>query len=730
MTEEHVGMDGKQESLNAVSIDSQYHINSIGDAHKKLFELSKDAVLLLAEEGFIEANSSALDMFNVPSIDAFLGLQLCDVSPLYQTNRDSSEAFFQNLYQTAVRHGSVSAVCQLKQRDNSDAFSASIHVTALMLQNKSIFQIRLKHLSDNSDKQVKLGLASDDGRDNEWHATHDALTRLPNRTLLKDRFAQAIYSATRHETLLAVCMLDLDEFKPVNDTYGHEVGDQLLVQVSSRIKQGVRQDDTAARLGGDEFVILLGDIKEQSELLITLERLKKTLAQPYYIGDITVTLSCSIGVSLYPKDPSDADTLLRHADQAMYVAKQAGKNRVHWFDMAQDQKITSSQQMITRVEQALLDNEFELFYQPKVDMREGVITGMEALLRWNHPEKGLVPPLDFLPIVENDDLIIDIGQWVIEQVLTQQAIWQEQGHDWVVSVNIASRHLHVPEFYQQLKEVLARHPKVRPEKLEIEILESVGLGDVQRIQELIINCQALGVGLALDDFGTGYSSLSYLKRLPAETLKIDQTFIRDILDDKDDLALVQAIVGLAKTFNRKVVAEGVETIEHGVLLLRLGCDHAQGFGIARPMPANAVVDWAEGFTLDDRLSAWSQWEWDLRGFPLLVAAHDVREWIDKVILRIENETLPVSEATLSDENHCRFGNWYKTDGVARYGALPAFKDIDPTHIEVHKLGDEIVRLYRNGETEQAREKCMKLHQVKDKLLSQLDQLEHLITSKI
>ena len=396
----------------------------------------------------------------------------------------------------------------------------------------------------------------------------------------------------------------------------------------------------------------------------------------------------------YSDGRADADTLLRQADQAMYMAKQSGRNRIHWFDAEQDQKINDSHKVIKRLEQALSEDEFELYYQPKLNMRTSEVVGMEALLRWRHPEKGLILPIDFLPIIEQHELIITLGDWVITSALEQLSAWQNQGKNWPVSVNIAAKHFHLPSFYKRLEETLQRYPNVSPNKLEIEILESVALGDIQHVQEVISKCKNLGVRFAIDDFGTGYSSLSYLKRLPADTLKIDQSFVRDILDDKEDFALVQAIIGLAGAFEREVLAEGVETAEQGGLLMRLGWDVAQGEWIAKAMPAEAVIAWSEKFTPDARWSVWSETEWDLKVFPLLVAQYDIREWVNNVLNPIEDETLAAEKALLSDENRCRFGAWYHSDGLKQYGHLANFGAIDKLHRRLHSVGDTVIQFYK------------------------------------
>jgi len=556
-----------------------------------------------------------------------------------------------------------------------------------------------------------------------WHATHDMLTRLPNRMLLTDHFEQALHLAGRHGTNLAVCMMDLDKFKPVNDKYGHAIGDKLLIEVASRLKKHLRQEDTVARLGGDEFVMLIGEVSHNSELAQALHRLKRAVSAPYHIDGKSIEISCSIGVANYSDERADADTLLRQADQAMYMAKQSGRNRIHWFDAEQDQKINDSHKVIKRLEQALSEGEFELYYQPKLNMRTAQAVGMEALLRWRHPDKGLILPIDFLPIIEQHELIITLGDWVITSALEQLSVWQNQGKKWPVSVNIAAKHFHLPSFYKRLEETLQRYPNVSPNKLEIEILESAALGDIQHVQAVINKCKDLGVRFALDDFGTGYSSLSYLKRLPADTLKIDQSFVRDILNDKEDLALVQAIIGLAGAFEREVLAEGVETAEHGVLLMRLGCDIAQGRGIAEPMPAEDVIAWSEGYMPDAKWAVWSGTEWNLNMFPLLVAQYDIREWVGNVISPIENDTLPVEEAVLSDESKCRFGRWYHSDGLSRYGHLSSFEAIDLVHRRLHTVGDQVVQLYKDHYKQEAKEKCAELYEIEGRLLSMLDELQ-------
>ncbi len=429
----------------------------------------------------------------------------------------------------------------------------------------------------------------------QWRADHDVLTGLPNRSLLYDRFKQSVATAHRNHSSLAVCILDLDGFKLINDRYGHAIGDRLLVEVSERLKKIIRGEDTVARLGGDEFVILLG-LMHANELEMAMQRILTALSLAYTIDGIELNISASIGVTIYPKDDADIDSLLRHADQAMYRAKLRGRDCYHLFNILLDNEARTAFETVVLVSKALRNNELCLHYQPKINLSSGTITGYEALLRWQHPQEGIIYPQNFIPFVEQTNLIVDIGNWVIEQALTQISNWAVLGKTWSVAVNIAALHFQREDFVETLKHLLSRFPNSSPQMLDIEIVESVMLENIPLVVKNINECKKLGVTFSLDDFGTGYSSLSYLKKLETHSIKIDQSFIRGILDDKNSLLLTIAIIGLAKSFNREVIAEGVETVEQAKLLMRLGCDSAQGYGFAKPMPVEAVISWSKHFS--------------------------------------------------------------------------------------------------------------------------------------
>lgn len=426
----------------------------------------------------------------------------------------------------------------------------------------------------------------------EHIAHYDALTHLPNRVLLADRLQQAIAQSQRHASTLAVAYLDLDGFKAVNDQHGHNVGDELLVAVSRRMKAALRDCDTLARIGGDEFVAVLTDIGSAQGCDTVLRRLLSAANEVVGVAGLRLQVSASIGVTLYPADTSDADMLMRHADQAMYAAKQAGKNCIHVFDVAQDVQVQNQNEKLQQLRVALQQRQFVLYFQPKVNLRTGAIIGAEALVRWNHPVQGVLAPAAFLPALDNQPLAMELDQWVLENALEQCSQWRRQGLNIPISVNVGANQVQQEGFLDNLRSTLVRFADIQASDLELEILETSALQDLTGVAHILHACKDLGVGFAIDDFGTGYSSLTYLKHLPVSTLKIDQSFIRDMITQPADHALVEGVIAMSSAFKCRVIAEGVETAAHGDLLMRLGCDLAQGYGIARPMPADDVLSWA------------------------------------------------------------------------------------------------------------------------------------------
>jgi diguanylate cyclase (GGDEF)-like protein len=555
----------------------------------------------------------------------------------------------------------------------------------------------------------------------EHMAYFDALTSLPNRVLLADRLHQAIAQAKRRGQILAVAYLDLDGFKVINDSHGHHIGDRLLVILANRMHQVLRESDTFARLGGDEFVAVLPDLEDADDSMTMLTRLLAVAAQPAHVGDLVLQVSASLGVTFYPQSEDvDADQLLRQSDHAMYQAKLAGKNRYHVFDAEHDRSLRSHHESLAHIRRALMAREFVLHFQPKVNMRTGEVIGAEALIRWQHPERGLLPPSVFLPVVENHALAVDIGEWVIDTALDQMEIWRDGGLNIPVSVNVSARHLQQPDFALRLREMLAAHSSIRPGDLAIEVLETSALDDVTQVSQLIKDCREIGVSFSLDDFGTGYSSLTYLKRLSVSQLKIDRSFVRDMLDDPDDLAILEGILGLSSAFRRQVIAEGVETVEQGTMLLQLGCELAQGFVIARPMPADSLPDWVASWRPD---SSWiDRLPISRDELQVLFAKTEHRAWILALEKHINGEQdLPPQ----IDARQCRFGVWLGGEGMARYGTQSVFRSIDSLHRKIHQLADQLLVLHSQGRKPEAIAGLVELHIQKKALLEQL----HLLVQK-
>jgi diguanylate cyclase (GGDEF)-like protein/PAS domain S-box-containing protein len=435
-------------------------------------------------------------------------------------------------------------------------------------------------------------------------AHFDALTQLPNRLLLSDRLNQAMGQVRRRAKKLAVAYIDLDGFKSVNDTHGHSVGDRFLIAQAQAIKGCLREGDTLARIGGDEFVAVFMDLDNLDACESMLDRILLAASAKVVDGDLVLKGSASIGVTLYPQaQDMDADQLLRQADQAMYQAKLMGRNRYNVFDSDQDSHIRGHHESVENIRLALQRQEFVLHYQPKVNMRTGQVIGAEALIRWQHPEKGLLAPGLFLPVIEHDPLAIVVGEWVLETALNQIERWQANGLTLSVSINMGARQLQQKDFIERLRMILSTHTDAVKGNIELEVLETSALEDITQISQVIDTCAQMGVAFALDDFGTGYSSLTYLKRLKVALLKIDQSFVRDMLEDPDDLAILEGVIGLASAFKRKVIAEGVETVAHGTALLALGCEMAQGYGIARPMPPELMPGWVATWQPD---VAWTE----------------------------------------------------------------------------------------------------------------------------
>jgi diguanylate cyclase (GGDEF)-like protein len=431
----------------------------------------------------------------------------------------------------------------------------------------------------------------------EQMAFEDPLTGLPNRALLGRRLEEALAKARLSGRLLAVGYLDLDAFKRVNDRYGHAVGDELLAMMATRLRQSMHPGETVARLGGDEFVVVLPEMESQQRLLERAEALLGVVAEPCTMSDgYCVAMGTSLGLRLVPPDDADPDLLLRQADQAMYAAKRAGGSRIHIFDASFEQREHLRQARILAIRSAIGKGELRLFVQPMVNLATGRVFAVEALVRWATADQGLLLPGEWLPLIEHDPAILELGDWVMEQALHWGSRWLDAGLCEAISVNVSARELLDPAFSTRLCTRLRSYPQLPTGALRLEVLESAGMHDLDQVKATMRACREAGVSFALDDFGTGYSSLAYLRQLPVSLLKIDRSFVQQMLKEPGDASIVRGVIDMAHALGLRCVAEGVQTAVHQELLKGMGCEFAQGFGIARPMPAQQFPAWVKRYS--------------------------------------------------------------------------------------------------------------------------------------
>ena len=572
-----------------------------------------------------------------------------------------------------------------------------------------------------------------------WHqANFDALTGLANRNLLVDRLERALAQARRNNNKVGLVFLDLDGFKWINDTLGHDVGDELLIEVANRISSTVRDQDTAARMGGDEFTVVIHDLNNMEKLRSVGEKLVGTLHHPFTLQGSTHQISGSAGITVYPDDGEDVQTLLKNADIAMYKAKQGGKNRYQFYSRHMQIDTQARMQMEADLRKAISANEFILHYQPIVDSDCGELVGAEALIRWIHPEKGLISPLDFIPVAEDSGLIVPIGEWVLREAVKQWSIWQQQGHPPLrLSVNVSSPQFREENFKQLVADVLSEF-NVLPGYLVLEITESVLMDGSAEAEAHMQEIKQMGLLYALDDFGTGFSSLSYLKRFPVDIVKIDRSFINDCAEDRNDAHLVEAIVSMTHSLGLKVIAEGVETDAQYEFLRELGCDYIQGFLVSRPLPAETfellikqsllllpndgasleqtrflaalrqdnldLDDWLERLLIEDDhyLSQFqSNRNWVLSGIDLRQAIQNHLDWRRNLDDFISADT---PEAQMTVENagscsHCKLGQWINTNQDENNQSMVK---LEQAHRAFHHLAGKIVEAQLNGNRTLAR----------------------------
>ena len=534
----------------------------------RAIEQAADTVMITDRNGVIEYINPAFEAMTGFSASESIGKK----SSLVKSGRHDDD-FYSRLWGTILK-GDVFQDVLINRRKNGALYYEEKTITPLKDANGHIthFIATGKDITDRMQTQERL----------HYLAYHDLLTELPNRLLFVERLSHALKSRRGRPTRLAVMFLDLDRFKMINDTLGHQVGDALLRKIAAKLPSCVGRGDTIARFGGDEFGLLLEDDVTLDGIAAVARKILNLFSKPFHIDGHEFYINTSIGVSVYPEDGDDADTLLKNADVAMYRAKDQGGNAYQYYSSDMSVKALERLSLDTSLRRALEREEFCLYFQPQIELKSNRITGLEALLRWRHPDLGLVNPLEFIPLLEETGLIVAVGDWVLEQSCRWAATWQQYG-TLRISVNLSGRQFRDLGLSRRVVHIL-ENSGLKPELLELEITESVLMQGDKVSSDNIAALDSVGVRFAIDDFGTGYSSLSYLKRFPIKTLKIDRAFIRDVKTDQDDAAIVTAIIAMAKSLNMDVVAEGVETPEQLAFLRDAGCDQVQGFLLGRPLP--------------------------------------------------------------------------------------------------------------------------------------------------
>lgn len=663
-----------------------------------VFTYAREGIVITDEKGYIvEVNSAFTRITGYKRYEA-LGLK-----PSFLKSGQHQKDFYEKMWNSLLNFGEWSGEIW-NRRKTGEIYAEQLTISAVYNKEGEITHF--------------VGLFSDITVQKEYQkeleriAHFDALTGLPNRVLFSDRLYRAMASAERKKQLLAVAYIDLDGFKQVNDQYGHATGDQVLVQVANRMRKTLREGDSIARLGGDEFTAVFIDVQDQDFSLKLARRLQKTIFFPMNIDGNYIKISCSIGLTFYPQvNEVDADQLLRQSDQAMYLAKVSGKNDVIVFDAEHDRSLRSLHENAEAIRKGLRDNEFVLYYQPKVSLRTGKLFGAEALVRWNHPRRGFLTPDKFLAEVEFNPVIIEIGEWVLKEVLAQQVDWQNGGFHLRISVNIGVLHLEQSDFFHRVKNIFEEFPEVSPSMIEFEILETSALKDISHVSKVIDQCRTLGIEFALDNFGTGYSSLTYLKRIKVSTIKLDQSFVRNMPEDSADIMILDGILSLAKSFGKTPVAEGVESEFHSQILLFLGCEIAQGYGIASPILPQALLEFEKAYVAPESLKEVRKI--NKQSLKILMALVEFRAWVRRVEYYI-HETINTIPELRGD--FCKFGKWLKTSAPA---SMPPelINQLEVLHEEAHEMAFWIFDLKKSVGNVEAYESLPKLYVIRDKVIN-------------
>lgn len=574
------GMEAVEGFIQDITVrkQSEQAILEAEKRYRSIFENTVEGIFQTTEDGrYLSANPALAKLYGYPAPNELIS-NLNDIENQLYVDRNKRKEFSELM---KLRGRVTNFESQVYRRDGSVIWiSENARSVKDSHGNLLYYEGTVEDITERKENSAII----------EYQATHDDLTGLPNRTLLKDRLHQAILNAERSQSQLAVVFVDLDQFKDINDSMGHHVGDQLLISMAERLSSCIRDSDTVARPGGDEFVLLLPNLQSIETLSHTLQRILSTVSQPCYIEPREFVVTCSLGISMFPQDGHDTDTLLKHADNAMYKAKQTGKNNFQFYTRELNAMLLERLELEYHLRHAIKNNEFELYFQPKMSIHSGRITGLEALLRWHSSIHGMVSPKRFIPIAEESVLIEQIGEWVLEEACRQSLyLHQQTGQILPIAINISPQQFYKPDLPEIIEKTISQS-KLNPFLIELEITEGTIVRQPSKFIEILLRLKSLGIRLAIDDFGTGYSSMSYLKNFPIDHLKIDQSFVKNLEDDITNQAILRAIVALGKNLGLEVIAEGVETESQKNFLAAIGCDQVQGYLFGKPMNMQDLLE--------------------------------------------------------------------------------------------------------------------------------------------
>jgi len=574
------------EKLEVEIADKTYEIEKQKDTFETLFEKSSDGILIIKNSHFVQCNEKVVEMLLCNSKEDILNIHPSEFSPEFQPDGRTSYEKAEEMIQLAIKNDG-NQFEWMHQRSNGEDFWVEIDLTPITLNSNNVIYVVWR---DISEKKVAQKMLMEQKDILYYQAHHDSLTNLPNRMLFNERLKYGIKKAKSKNRQLALFFIDLDQFKQINDSLGHDIGDRVLKVVAERLKAKIRDKDTLSRLGGDEFTIIIENYKNINMVSQLAQNILNVLIQPIHIEGQTLYTTCSIGISLYPKDDISADNLFKYADAAMYKAKDEGRNNYQFYRTEMTELAFERIIMKAGLRQALDAEEFIVYYQPQIDTRSEKLIGIEALVRWRHPNMGLIPPAKFLSLAEENGLIVEIDRWVMKTAMNQIRKWYEEGlSPGVLSLNLTLSNLRRDNYIQLLEACIEKN-NFDTSWLELEITE----GEVmEKFEEIIPKLHVLNdmnIKLSIDDFGTGHSSLSYLKKLPVHKLKIDQSFIKDIPENEEDVAIVKTIIALAQNLDLSLIAEGVETFAQKEFLVKNGCTSIQGYYYGEPMPANEIKE--------------------------------------------------------------------------------------------------------------------------------------------